>query len=266
MRRKLRCGPVCGAKTTRPRVFRCGVQPVTSLLDVPAHLALALSLAAATAASEPARGSIAEAPPPVAAAAFLPEPVAGPYRFSERMWLRALKDDLPRDAHIYAHAIFRTSGGRYYVPRPAERTEILAARDDATLAARAARALGRSNAHKLRTRLGRAPSVGELYIAHLYGPEAAAKLILRVRSHPDEPLAQFAPELAAKAGELFGERPRDFTLAKLYAKLTTPLARIKAPASEPSLADLLQRGPSWGALRSNGVAWQAEVSSASPPQ
>jgi hypothetical protein len=108
--------------------------------------------------------------------------------------------------------------------------------------------------------------VGDLYIAHLYGPEAAAKFIQRARSHPDEPVAQFAPELGAKAGALFGAQSRDLTLAKLYVKLTAPLAHIKVPAPEPSLADLLQRGPSWGALRSNSVAWQAEVSSASPAQ
>ena len=274
MGRKLRCGPACGAKTTRPRVFRCGVQPVTSLLDVPAHLALALSLAAATAASEPARGPIAEAPPPVAAAAFLPEPVAGPYRFSERMWLRALKDDLPRDAHIYAHAIFRTSGGRYYVPRQGERRQILDARNDGALAARAARAFARSNASTLRATLKHAPTAGELYLAHLFGPEAAAALIVRVRSHPADAAAKHVPVLAETAKDLLGDRG-SLTLAQLYAKLTSPLAHAQtaargAPlASQPTMADILQRGVAWSALRPNGIAWQTQVSAggvAAPPQ
>ena len=205
-----------------PRFFafcRCGVQPLSSLLDVPAQLALALSLAAATAATEPSRASVAAPPPPFVVTALMPEPVAGPYSFTEGMWLRALKESLPRDAHGYAQSIFRTSGGRYYVPRASERRAILAARDDGVLAARAARAFARSNAHALRTRLKRTPTAGELYIAHLFGAEAAAHLIARAQSQPDDLAAKYAPELAEKATELFGARKRSLTLAQLYSEL-----------------------------------------------
>jgi hypothetical protein len=184
------------------------------------------------------------------------------------MWLRALKEDLPRDAHGYAQGIFRTSGGRYYVPRQTERRAILAARDDGALAARAARAFARSNARALRASLGRTPTAGDLYVAHLFGPEAAAHLIARARSHPGELATNYAPELAEKAAELFGARKRSLTLVQLYTKLTEPLAHIKARAipPEPSIADLLQRGATWGALRPNAVAWPTEISSAVPSQ
>ena len=241
---------------------------MSSLLDVPAQLTLALSLAAATAAAEPPRAPAATLPPPAAAAALVPEPIAGPYRFGESMWLRALKEDLPRDAHGYAQGIFRTSGGRYYVPRQTERRAILAARDDGALAARAARAFARSNARALRASLGRTPTAGDLYVAHLFGPEAAAHLIARARSHPGELATNYAPELAEKAAELFGARKRSLTLVQLYTKLTEPLAHIKARAipPEPSIADLLQRGATWGALRPNAVAWPTEISSAVPSQ
>jgi hypothetical protein len=235
---------------------------LNSLLDVPAQLALALSVAAATVASEPARTAVVEPPPHVAEGALRPEPVAGPYRFGERNWLRALKEDLPRDARGYAQSIFRTSGGRYYVPRATERREILAARNDGGLADRVARAFAYANARTLRALLKRPPTVGELYIAHLFGPEAAAQLIARVRTHPGEPLAKFAPEFADKADSLFGA-PK-LTVAQVYTKLTTPFAHVKVPTPEPSIADLLQRGATWGALRPNAVAWQTEVSAARP--
>jgi hypothetical protein len=235
---------------------------LSSLLDVPAQLALALSLAAATVANEPLRAPVAEPPPHVAETGIRLDSVAGPYRFGERNWLRALKEELPRDAHGYAQSIFRTSGGRYYVPRASDRSQILAARDETELADRAARAFAHANARTLCASLKRRPTVGELYIAHLFGPEAAAQLIVRARTHPGEPLANFAPEIADKADALFGAHT--LTVAQLYSKLTTPLAHVKVPASEPSIADLLQRGATWGALRPNAIAWQTVVSATGP--
>jgi hypothetical protein len=243
---------------------------LSSLLDVPAQLALALSLAAATAANEPLRAPIAGAPAsPVSVAAIAVEPAQGPYRFSEGMWLRALKEDLPEDPHGYARSIFRTSGGRYYVPRQAERRQILDARDDGALAARAARAFARSNARALRSSLERAPTAGELLIAHLFGPEAAAGLIARAHSHPGDAAAKHVPELAQRAHELLGARGSTLTLAQLYARLTQPLDRARLDASgaprAPTIVDMLQHGAAWGALRPNAIAWQTEVSTA-PPQ
>ncbi len=182
------------------------------------------------------------------------------------MWLRALKEDLPRDAHDYAQSIFRTSGGRFYVPRQSERLEILDARNDGALAARAARAFARANAHALRLSLRRAPTAGELYIAHLFGPEAAARLIACARSHAADAAAKYVPELAAHAKDLLGTRTASLTLGQLYAQLTQPLDDASGvsgpapPASEPTIADLLQRGAAWAALRPNAVAWRTEVS------
>jgi hypothetical protein len=239
---------------------------LSSLLDVPAQLALVLSLAAASTASEPPRVPSAAPLNPPAAVRFA-EPLAGPYRFGEGNWLRALKDDLPQNAHGYAQSIFRTSGGRYYVPRETERQQILEARDDSELAARAARAFARSNARSLRASLQRPPTAGELYIAHLFGPEAAASLIARVRARPNERVAKQFPELAAALQDLAGPRASgSLTLAQLYARLTAPFERSpqeagrSAPDAQPTIADMLQHGAAWGALRAHTIAWQTEVS------
>ena len=248
----------------------CGGQPLSSLLDVPAQLALVLSLAASTPANAPPRALPASASIALIAA----EPLEGPYRFSEGTWLRVLKEELPNDGHGYARSIFRTSGGRYYVPRRGERRQVLDARNDDALAARAARAFARSNASTLRATLKHAPTAGELYLAHLFGPEAAAALIVRVRSHPADAAAKHVPVLAETAKDLLGDRG-SLTLAQLYANLTSPLAHAQtaargAPlASQPTMADILQRGVAWSALRPNAIAWQTQVSAggvAAPPQ
>jgi len=241
----------------------CEVQPLSSLLDVPAQLALILSLAAATGGNEPPRAPAA-APTPLAVT-LVAEPLEGPYRFSEGAWLRALKEDLPGDTHGYASRIFCTSGGRYYVPRQNERRQILNARHDEGLAARAARAFAHANARILSARLKRAPTAGELYMAHLFGPEAAASLIARMRSNPGEPAAKYAPELVRSAKDLFGTRGASLTLTELYAKLTVQLMRAEAGAFSPqrassTMAAMLQSGPTWGALRPNAIAWQTQVS------
>jgi hypothetical protein len=230
---------------------------MSSLLDVPAQLALVLSLAAATPATEPPH------PPPAAAplAAIAAEPLEGPYAFGEGIWLRVLKEDLPKDGHGYARSIFRTSGGRYYVPRQDERRQILDARNDDALAARAARAFARANAASLRASLNRAPTAGELYLAHLFGPEAAAELIARVRARPADAAAKHVPELAKSAKDLGRV---SLTLAEFYAGLTASVARAQAShtplSSQSKMADMLQRGPAWGGLRPNAIAWQTEVS------
>jgi hypothetical protein len=247
---------------------------LSSLLDVPAQLALILSLVAANGNDLAPRVPVAALASAPATATIAAEPLEGPYRFGEGTWLRALKEDLPGGTSGYARSIFRTSGGRYYVPRQDERRQILSARDDEALAARAARAFAQANARVLSARLSRAPTAGELYMAHVFGPEAAASLIARVRSSPGEPAAKHVPELARTAKDLFGARPATFTLAELYAKLTARLAGAQAEArsakrSSSLMASMLQSGPTWDALRSNAVAWQTEVSagtSVAPPQ
>ena len=130
--------------------LRCGVKLLSSLFEVPAQLALVLTLAA----SGPGDGAPG-APPPVETAPIgstqvllRSGPLEGPYRFSESSWLRALREDLPADGTLgaYSGRIFKTSGGRYYVPPVAERRPILAARANADLAARAAEAFAADNA------------------------------------------------------------------------------------------------------------------------
>ncbi len=144
---------------------------MSSLFDVPAQLALALSLAASAGGSGSARAHpVYEVPAaPTALDIFDLQTVDGPLRFSDALWFRALKESASGpDADDVAGAIFRTSGGRYYVPASAERRRILLKRTDIALAARIARAFAERNAEQMQQDIHRAPTAGELYIAHLF--------------------------------------------------------------------------------------------------
>ena len=253
---------------------------MSPLLEVPAQLALVLSLAA----SGPGDGTPA-APPPLETAAVSsaqalldPQPLEGPYRFSESNWLRALRDDLSAgEAQAdYAGRIFKTSGGRYYVPTAAERRQILDARANAALAARAAQAFATDSAARMRAALRRPASASDLYIAHVFGPESAISFIRLAEARPSEPAAKQMPAFAQSAPELLQTDGAPLTLAQLYRRLTEPMrkyarssaamAALQAGASrqaatldlKPTIADASQ--PNAAAPGAEALAWRAEVS------
>jgi hypothetical protein len=207
---------------------------VSSLLDVPAQLALVLYLAAATVAGEPATAPVATAIAPTASASpLLAQPLSGPLRFSESMWLKALKDGNGGGAREYAEAIFQTSSGRYYVPAEADRRRILAGRENAELAGRIAHDLALSNARHLAGALRRAPTPGDLYLAHVFGAEAAVAFIELTIAEPNADAAKHLPELAQDAPALLSVGRTPLTLAQLYIRLTAGLRQ-----RPPELASL----------------------------
>ena len=166
---------------------------MSSLFDVPAQLAMLLSLAASTAATDSSAVSVAaEHAAPVADVAVVSEPLEGPLRFGERAWLRALHENA-KEAETIGARVFVTSGGRYYIPSPNDRDRILAARNDAELGARVARASAERNAARMRAALHRAPTAGDLYIAHVFGVGTAISLLKAAGEAPDTALAKLFP-------------------------------------------------------------------------
>ena len=240
---------------------------MSSLFDVPAQLALVLSLAASTAGNESPTVPVAETAAPAASVAMTPERLEGPLRFGERAWLRALKEG-PAEAGAgsYAARIFITSGGRFYIPTAVERRRILDARHDAALAARVARTFAESNARRLHAKLGRAPTAGDLYIAHVLGPEAAIGLVKAAAHTPEDALAKTFPELANALAELSSQRPTPMTVGQFYRRLSGVLReppRLVAIGLKPTVADApRQRLAHQRAADSEAVAWQTEVSTA----
>ncbi|MDX2275494.1 MAG: transglycosylase SLT domain-containing protein [Hyphomonadaceae bacterium] len=80
------------------------------------------------------------------------------------------------------------------------RREILALRSDPELSARMAGELARENASALEARLGRAPSAGELYAAHVMGSGGAVRLIEAAANGNSDASQLFPREAAANRG------------------------------------------------------------------
>src|SRR5207302_1929550 len=102
----------------------------------------------------------------------------GLFQFLEQTWLETLKQAGPAFGYgNYAAAITQSPSGRYDVANPAMRREIMQLRKDPTANALMGGAFTQQNMAVLSQRIGRAPSEGELYIGHFFGPYAGAKAI-----------------------------------------------------------------------------------------
>jgi hypothetical protein len=221
-----------------------------------------LSLAASTVATEPSEG-VAQLAAPVADVAVTSEPLEGPLRFGERAWLRALHEN-PKEAEACGARVFVTSGGRFYIPTPADRNRILARRNDPLLAARVAHSAADRNAARMRAALHRSPTAGDLYIAHVLGAETAIGLLKATSQAPDTALEVRFPALASSAAELSGEGAKaPITVGQFYRRLSGALReppRLVAIGLRPTVADAPSKD--LAAEREEGaktIAWQAHV-------
>jgi hypothetical protein len=131
----------------------------------------------------------------------------GLFQFIQQTWLATMKQAGPALGYgRYAAAIVKTASGRYEVPDAAMRNEILKLRVDPATNAVMAGAFTRANAAALSARLGRAPSEGELYIAHFLGAGGAARLISIAATDPNAKAADFFANAAQANSSIFYDR------------------------------------------------------------
>ena len=160
----------------------------------------------------------------------------GLFQFIDQTWLATMKQSGAALGYgQYAAAITKTGSGHYEVTDPVMRSAILKLRNDPTVNATMAGAFTQSNAAVLAAKLGRAPSEGELYIAHFMGAGGAARLISSAAANPNASAASYFPVAAHANTSIFYDRatgaPR--TLADVRNVLT---ARYDVAArSRPSM-------------------------------
>ena len=160
----------------------------------------------------------------------------GLFQFIDQTWLATMKQSGAALGYgQYAAAITKTGSGHYEVADPVMRSAILKLRNDPTANATMAGAFTQSNAAVLSASLGRAPSEGELYIAHFIGAGGAARLISSAAANPNASAASYFPVAAHANTSIFYDRatgaPR--TLADVRNVLT---ARYDVAArSRPSM-------------------------------
>ncbi|MET0605809.1 MAG: transglycosylase SLT domain-containing protein [Beijerinckiaceae bacterium] len=146
----------------------------------------------------------------------------GLFQFIEQTWLRTVKLDGPKHGlQRYSDAISSDARGRYAVADKAMRTVILALRRNPEISAALAGELARRNGAALSEALGRQPSDGELYLAHVMGARGAVSLIKRAAVAPGERAASHFPEEAEANRTVFYARGgRARSLSEVRQKLT----------------------------------------------
>jgi hypothetical protein len=146
----------------------------------------------------------------------------GLYQFIDQTWLATMKAAgrvLGFDRH--AAAITRGEDGRYEVQDPAARQAIMNLRGDAKTSAVLAGVYAQSNAAQLKDAVGRAPTEGELYIAHFLGADGAARLIDAATNRPTSRGADLFPAAAQANKPIFFDRAGNArTALGVYRELT----------------------------------------------
>jgi hypothetical protein len=146
----------------------------------------------------------------------------GLFQFIDRTWIGTLKEAGPHLGYSrYADAITRTDDGRYVISDQSMRREIMALRQDPTANALMAGVFTNSNAKHLTNKLGRAPTDGELYMAHFMGANGAARLISAAENNPRAVAAEsFSAAARANRSIFFDKGGR----ARSFAEVTQNLA------------------------------------------
>ena len=158
--------------------------------------------------------------------------------------------------------VFVTSGGRYYLPTPADRPRVMAARADDDFAARMAYTAAVRNAAVMRAALHRAPTAGDLYIAHVFGAVDGHRAH-RSRGRGARCGARTAfPYASGSAAALTTEGQDAVTVAQFYRRLS---GALRAPPRLVAIGlDVKPRAPPMKEAGSpapdtTAMAWQAQV-------
>ena len=200
---------------------------MSSVLEVPIQLALAMALALAPDATRQ------QLPGVLAVAAKSPAVV-----YSDTDWVRAVQAHGAAAGQArLARRIFRTSAGRIYVPVEQDRARILALRADAAVVLRIASEAARSSAKLLAHRLGREPSLSELYMVHTLGVDVAQALLSAASHEPARRAAEIAPEAALAHPALFFQQGKLRTAAQVVTAFDEAFAAAaRRAAGLPGLA------------------------------
>jgi len=146
----------------------------------------------------------------------------GLYQFIDQTWLATMKSNGAALGYgRYADAIVQDASGQYEVPDPSMRSAILRLRSDPAASALMAGAFARNNGAQLAQALGRAPSEGQLYIAHFLGADGAGKLIGAATAKPQANAAAMFPQAAAANPSIFyTPNGAARSVSEVYGKLT----------------------------------------------
>jgi hypothetical protein len=184
----------------------------------------------------------------------------GLFQFIDQTWLATMKSaGAALGLGRYADAIELLPDGRFEVPDASARQAILELRSDPSVSAAMAGAYARNNAAQLQDALGRAPTGGELYIAHFLGADGASRLITAAAQRPQTRAADLFPQAAAANRPIFYDKSGNARSAvDVYRVLTdrfeTARAGVEAELASAPLRGSVPSGKAPGAPDTAGVA------------
>ena len=146
----------------------------------------------------------------------------GLFQFVDQTWLELIKKEGPSvGLDRLADRIGSDGKGGWTVADPAEKAKILSLKSDPLVSSIMAGRLTAANARILGENLGRAPTDGEVYAAHVLGASGATKLIRMAAAEPNSTAALAFPKAAAANPSLFyGKSGKPVGAAELLADLT----------------------------------------------
>lgn len=146
----------------------------------------------------------------------------GLFQFLEQTWFETLRKEGPSiGLERISEKIVPDGKGGFTVNDPKDRAKILALRSDPLVSAVMAGKITQENARRLTEALGRPPSDGELYAAHVLGPAGATKLFRLASTEPQTPASVAFPRAAsANFGLFYDKTGRAKTVSELFERLT----------------------------------------------
>ncbi|HEY3800205.1 MAG TPA: transglycosylase SLT domain-containing protein [Caulobacteraceae bacterium] len=147
---------------------------------------------------------------------------SGLFQFVDQTWLATLKQHGAKYGYArYADLIQQGADGRYHVAGAEARAAVMDLRQDPNASALMAGELAADHAAYLRGRVGREPTAGELYVAHVLGPQGGARLIDAVQKSPGANAAALFPDAAGANRAIFYPGGRAASVSQVYANLTS---------------------------------------------
>jgi hypothetical protein len=191
----------------------------------------------------------------------------GLFQFLDQTWLGVMKTAGKAFGFgRYADAISQTSSGRYVVEDATLRDEMMKLRKDPAANAMMGGVITQQNAAILAKQIGRQPTEGELYVAHFFGPHAAARVIQLAASEPNANAVSLFPDPARANRSVFYDRQGNArTIAGVRDELVRRYQVAKAgmvPSAAPTVVAAQTPAPAASAAPARRVADTAGVTRA----
>jgi hypothetical protein len=169
----------------------------------------------------------------------------GLFQFIDQTWLAVMRTaGRAFGFERYADAITQTSSGRYVVEDSSLREEMMKLRKDPAANAVMGGVITQQNTAVLGKRIGRKPTEGELYVAHFFGPYAAARVIELAASDPNVDAAAMFPDAARANRSVFYDRQGNArTIAGVRDELVRRYQVAKARMAPDTVATTVAAQP-----------------------